>query len=127
MKRRNHGKIRTNWRRGLMVVPDTGPYGTLQVGAIIGSHQDSCEISAGYNMLQVATHWAGFECSIKMLYFEDAQTAALNSHRWYHVTYSISTSAYVGIHGHQLCDGFATAFGVDPSIVFNWQAVIVSI
>lgn len=128
MRRRGTGITRTNWMRGLVGVPDVGGYVTKRVGAIIGSQQDSMDVSAGYNMAQIATHWAGFECSIKFLFLEGNQTAGLGSIKWLHATYSISTSAYAGIHLHWMDDGsLVTDAGADSPIVFNWQAIIVSI
>lgn len=115
--------------RGLVGVPDVGAYVTKQVGAIIGSQGDTMVVSAGGNMRDIATGWAGYTCSIKFLFVNNNQTAGQGSIKILQASYTASTTAFAGFYVQYFTEAslVTDAVPVTPTCVFNWQAVVVSI
>lgn len=119
------GKVRTNWNRNLIRYGER----TGRVGMMYGSVKDSIDCSAGYNARKVAD-WIGVSCSIRFLYIDGSPTA--DEHHTcpmrYFPTYVESTDMYAGFNMIYISQGSrVTAANLAQIMVFDWQAIVVSL
>lgn len=103
-----------------------------KVYGIIGSFQDSIVasgVASGDAFFRDAYSWAGITCSLRFLHLNMHATegGVDTSMPILEVTTTASTTAFFGFYGVYATEGSILTGIVNNTLVFDWQAVIISI